>query len=62
MNKKKYTLLRREDYKAIKRMDRQQMDAYLQRIYMRGYEAGAGIKKAAPSTTPKKHEEKGLGE
>lgn len=34
------TMLRREDYKAIKRMDRKQMEEYLKRVYMRGYEAG----------------------
>lgn len=58
------TMLKREDYKNIKRMDRQQMDAYLQRIYMRGYEAGAKgpVIKQAPSTLPDKQEKKGLGE
>lgn len=30
----------REDYKAVKHMDKVQMIAYLQRIYRRGYEAG----------------------
>lgn len=34
------TMLRREDYKAIKRMDKKQMEEYLKRVYMRGYEAG----------------------
>lgn len=33
-------LMKRDDYKAIKRMDREQMTAYLKRVYMRGYEAG----------------------
>ncbi len=33
-------MIRREDYKAIKRMSREQMSAYLQRIYRRGYDAG----------------------
>lgn len=55
-------MLKREDYKAIKRMDRQQMEEYLKKIYQRGYEAGAGIKKPAPSATPKNQEEKGQGE
>lgn len=56
------TMLKREDYKAIKRMDRQQMEEYLKKIYQRGYEAGAGIKKPAPSTATKNQEEKGQGE
>ena len=57
-------MLKREDYKNIKRMDRQQMDAYLQRIYIRGYEAGAKGPdiKQTPPTLPDKEEEKGLGE
>jgi len=57
-------MLKREDYKNIKRMDRQQMDAYLQRVYMRGYDAGAKgpLIKQAPSTLPDKQEEKGMGE
>jgi len=33
-------MLKREDYKAIKRMDKKQMEEYLKRVYMRGYEAG----------------------
>jgi hypothetical protein len=33
-------MLRREDYKAIKRMDKKRMEEYLKRVYMRGYEAG----------------------
>ena len=42
MSRKEYalTLLKREDYKAIKRMDKKQMEEYLKRVYMRGYEAG----------------------
>ena len=35
--------LKREDYKKIKRMDRQQMAAYLQRVFHRGYEAGLKV-------------------
>lgn len=34
------TLMKREDYKAIKHMDRATLTAYLSRVYMRGYEAG----------------------
>lgn len=32
--------MKREDYKAIKHMNRASLTAYLSRIYMRGYEAG----------------------
>lgn len=32
--------IKREDYKAIKRMDRVQLSGYLQRVYRRGFEAG----------------------
>ena len=30
-----------EDYRAVKHMDKAQLTAYLQRVYRRGYEAGA---------------------
>lgn len=32
--------MKREDYKAVKHMDRATLTAYLSRIYRRGYEAG----------------------
>lgn len=32
--------MKREDYKAIKHMDKAQMSAYLVRVYQKGYEAG----------------------
>lgn len=32
--------IKREDYKAVKHMDRVQLAYYLGRIYRRGYEAG----------------------
>ena len=32
--------MRREDYKAIKHMDKSQMERYLNSVYRRGYEAG----------------------
>lgn len=41
--------MKREDYKAIKHMDKAKLTAYLSRIYMRGYEAGH---KAAQATLP----------
>lgn len=37
----------REDYKAVKHMDKVQMTAYLQRVYRRGYEAGVAAAEAA---------------
>lgn len=33
-------MLKREDYKAIKRMDRKELSEYLERVYWRGFEAG----------------------
>lgn len=33
-------MMRREDYKAVKHMDKAQMERYLNTIYQRGYEAG----------------------
>jgi hypothetical protein len=39
--------LKREDYKAVKHMDKAALTEYLSRIYMRGYKAG--IEAAAPS-------------
>ena len=33
-------MMKREDYRAVKCMDKSKMEAYLQRIYQRGYEAG----------------------
>ena len=33
-------MIKREDYKAVKHMHKDQMEYYLQRIYQRGYEDG----------------------
>lgn len=44
-------LMRREDYKTVKHMDKAQMTAYLQRIYRRGY--AAGFKAAQEQTAAK---------
>ena len=33
-------MMRREDYKAVKHLDKSMLETYLQRIYQRGYEAG----------------------
>lgn len=42
-------MLKREDYKTIKRMDRKQMDEYLARVYRRGYDAGLKASKIVPA-------------
>lgn len=47
-------MLRREDYKAIKRMNRQQMDEYLKKVYMRGY--NAAMKKVASNAAVAKQD------
>ncbi len=47
-------MMKREDYKRVKHMDRMQMTAYLQNIYQRGYAAGmqALAKPPASKATP----------
>ncbi len=46
MNKQKPVYgVRRNDYRKIKSMNREQLSGYLERVWCRGYEAG--IKKAA---------------
>jgi len=42
--------IKRDDYKAIKRMDRIQLTEYLTRVWKRGYEAGK--KAIAVNVTP----------
>ena len=37
---RRLTAMRREDYKAIKHMDKAQMERYLNSVYRHGYEAG----------------------
>lgn len=32
-------MMRREDYKAVKHMDKVQLEKYLERIYQRGFDA-----------------------
>lgn len=49
MTKAVSPMMRREDYKAVKRMDKPHMEEYLQKVYRRGFEAGF---KAAKSPTP----------
>ena len=43
-------LMKRDDYKAVKRMDRAQMSDYLQKVYRRGYDAGFKAATARPVT------------
>lgn len=49
-------MMRRDDYKAVKRMDKAAMENYLQTIYRRGYEAGVKaateMSKAAVRSNP----------
>lgn len=42
-------MLKREDYRNIKGMDRLQMERYLETVYRRGYEAG--MKEASSKIT-----------
>ena len=49
--------LKREDYKAIKRMDKEQLTAYMVRVFRRGYDAGIKAAANAEQTVPKKPEE-----
>lgn len=45
-------MMRREDYKAIKHMDKTELTAYMERVYRRGYEVGykAGVEALAQKT------------
>ena len=54
-------MMRREDYKAVKHMDKTQMEKYLQTVYQRGFYAGvksviaktkAAIQAKATSSVP----------
>lgn len=50
-------LISRDDYRAVKRMHRIEMSAYLEKIYRRGYEAGvnsmiATVKKSDEAKDP----------
>ena len=40
MNELKPPMLKREDYRAIKHMNREDMTKYLYRVYRRGFDAG----------------------
>ena len=46
--------LTRADYKTIKHMDKNQLSAYLQRIYLRGYNAGKEVAEKRNKTEQKK--------
>lgn len=45
-------MMRREDYKAVKHMNKEELTAYLERIYKRGFEVGykAGVEALAEKT------------
>ena len=58
---RRLTAMRREDYKAVKHMDKTQMEKYLQTVYQRGFDAGvksviaktkAAIQAKATSSVP----------
>lgn len=44
--------IKRDDYKAIKRMDRIQLSEYLSRVWKRGYDAGVKSVTVAKKTAP----------
>ena len=48
-------MMRREDYKAVKHMDKTQMEKYLQMVYQRGFDTGykAAIEAAAATVEVK---------
>lgn len=53
-------MMRREDYKAVKHMDKAQMERYLQTIYQRGYDAGVkAVIAQGPSEKPEPGEASG---
>ncbi len=43
--------MRREDYKAIKRMDKVALASYLSRVWKRGYDAGIKAAEAQTKTS-----------
>lgn len=51
-------LMHREDYKAIKHMNKAEMTSYLQRIYQRGYNAGYQAAVKSVATQPREAAEK----
>lgn len=52
MNESKRPVLKREDYKAIKHMNREDMTMYLYRIWKRGFAAGVESVKGAAAEPP----------
>ena len=58
MNNRQF-VMKREDYKKVKSMNRLQLTVYLSRIWQRGYEAGLkGIVKSSKSQQQEAVEEK----
>ena len=47
MNNQNPPLLKRDDYKTIKHMNREEMTRYLYRVWQRGFEAGVKSIKGA---------------
>lgn len=45
------TLIERKDYRSVKQMNREQMTAYLAKIYRRGYEKGLEDAKKRPEVS-----------
>lgn len=45
-------MMRREDYKTVKHMDKATLSAYLYRVYMRGVERGRELEREANKPTP----------
>lgn len=52
MNELKPPMLKREDYKAIKHMNREDLTKYLYRIYRRGFDAGVESTKGKVTKRP----------
>ena len=52
MNELKPPMLKREDYKAIKHMNREDMTKHLYRMYRRGFDAGVESTKGTVTKRP----------
>lgn len=52
MNNQNPPLLKRDDYKTLKHMNREDLTKYLYRIYRRGFDAGVESTKARSPSVP----------
>lgn len=52
MNNQNPPLLKRDDYKTIKHMNREDMTKYLYRVYRRGFDAGVESTKGTVTKRP----------